>query len=82
MPRILRSPVSKSFRLENVSVPNADKASCERWRITAASERMAVSEQKRRLGEAPKLPKTVVGYNLRYGFCGRTRMQERLPHPA
>src|SRR5260370_14175345 len=30
MPRILRSPGSKSFRLENVSVPNADGARCER----------------------------------------------------
>src|SRR4051812_46322841 len=41
MPRILRSPASKSFRLENVSVPNADNASCERRRITAALKRMA-----------------------------------------
>jgi hypothetical protein len=33
MPRIiLRSPRSKSFRLENVSVPNADGARCERRR--------------------------------------------------
>ena len=32
MPRILRSPGSKSFRLENVSVPNADGARCERRR--------------------------------------------------
>src|SRR6266446_1492207 len=30
MPRILRSPGSKSFRLEKVSVPNADVARCER----------------------------------------------------
>jgi hypothetical protein len=30
MPRILRSPGSKSFRLENVSVPNEDGARCER----------------------------------------------------
>ena len=29
MPRILRSPGSKSFRLENVSVPNADGARCD-----------------------------------------------------
>jgi hypothetical protein len=32
MPRILRSPGSKSFRLENVSVSNADGARCERRR--------------------------------------------------
>lgn len=32
MPRILRSPGSKSFRLENVSVPNADGARCGRRR--------------------------------------------------
>ncbi len=32
MPRILRSPRSKSFRLENVSVPNADGARCGRRR--------------------------------------------------
>ena len=32
MPRILRSPESKSFSLENVSVPNADGARCERHR--------------------------------------------------
>ena len=30
MPRILRSPGSKSFRLENVPVPNADGGRCER----------------------------------------------------
>src|SRR6266436_557443 len=30
MPRILRSPGSKSFRLENVSVPNGDGGRCER----------------------------------------------------
>jgi hypothetical protein len=32
MPRILRSPGSKSFKLENVSVPNADGPRCERRR--------------------------------------------------
>ena len=30
MPRILRSRGNKSFRQENVSVPNADGARCER----------------------------------------------------
>jgi hypothetical protein len=30
MPRILRSPGNKSFRQENVSVPHADGARCER----------------------------------------------------
>jgi hypothetical protein len=30
MPRILRSPGGKPFKLENVSVPNADGARCER----------------------------------------------------
>ena len=31
MPRILRSPGSKSFRLENVSVPNAGGATSQAW---------------------------------------------------
>jgi hypothetical protein len=39
MPRILRSPGSKSFRLENVSVPNADDARCERCRIRGGLRR-------------------------------------------
>ena len=31
MPRILRSPGSKSFRLENVPVPNAGGATSQAW---------------------------------------------------
>lgn len=38
MPRILRSPGSKSFRLENVSVPNADGA-----RVSGKVSKMTVS---------------------------------------
>ena len=45
MPRIMRSPASKSFRLENVRFQTR-AASCGRWRIIAAFKRMAVSGQK------------------------------------
>jgi hypothetical protein len=48
MPRVLRSPRSKSFRLENVSVPNADVARCERRRHPWRPETKSAWGQSRR----------------------------------
>jgi hypothetical protein len=45
MPRILRSPGSRSFRLENVSVPIADGARCERRRHPRRPKAKSVSGQ-------------------------------------
>jgi hypothetical protein len=53
MPRILRSPGSKSFRLENVSVSNADGARCERRRHLRRPKAKSALGQKRRFDRAP-----------------------------
>jgi hypothetical protein len=83
MPRILRSPGSKLFSLENVSVPNADGARCERRRHLRLPKAKSVPGQQATSQACPDMNEAANQGGLRDDRCAgrsercRTILQHR-----